>query len=58
MRTTELIAKLQKQLEKHGDIEVRQLMTIQTPEFTAEKLIDIKKVKYNKKRKEYIINSF
>lgn len=50
MKISEMITKLQGHLDKHGDIEVKQLMSIQTPEFSAEKIIPIKRIKYNKKR--------
>ena len=52
MKVSDLIKKLQARQEKYGDIEVKQLMGVTNSLFegiVCEKLVPIKKVKYNKK---------
>lgn len=52
MKVSDLIKKLQARQEKYGDIEVKQLMGVTNSLFegiVGEKLVPIKKVKYNKK---------
>ena len=51
MKVSDLIKKLQARQEKYGDIEVKQLMGVTNSLFegiVGEKLVPIKKVKYNK----------
>ena len=58
MKISDLIKKLQDNQEKHGDIEIKQLMGIYTidGQYLAEKIMPINKVKYNKKRNIMIID--
>lgn len=58
MNISELIKKLQEAQEKHGDIEVKQLMGLYTidGQYLAEKIMPINKLKYNKKRNIMLID--
>lgn len=58
MKISDLIKKLQANQERHGDIEVKQLMGLYTTDgqYLAEKIMPINKIKYNKKRNIMIID--
>ena len=52
MKISELIKTLQGHQQKYGDLDVKQLQGIYTidGQYLAEKIVPIKKVKYNKKK--------
>lgn len=58
MKISEIIKKLQDHKEKHGDVEVKQLMGIYTidGQYLAENIVPVNKLKYNKKRNIVIID--
>lgn len=58
MKISEVIKKLQDHQEKHGDVEIKQLMGIYTidGQYLAENIVPVNKLKYNKKRNIVIID--